>query len=156
MAEPVRDLTQPGTDFTLDTAAELAAEEHGVPIVGRSPWYLAWRRLRRNYVALGALGLFFVVVIACSLAPVYAHDVAHTSSTEVVTDVKVHGKYQQVISSGETKFNPVTGQIETTGTTRILGPQWTAAGGKMVLGADSLGRDAAVRLPSRGPPSPKI
>ena len=156
MAEPVRDLTQPGTDFTLDTAAELAAEEHGVPIVGRSPWYLAWRRLRRNYVALGALGLFVLVVIACALAPVYAHDVAHTSPTEVVTDVKVHGKYQQVISSGETKFNPVTGQIETTGTTKILGPQWAAAGGKMVLGADSLGRDAAVRLLYGGLNSLKI
>ena len=25
---------------------------------GRSPWYLAWRRLRRNYVALAFLGVF--------------------------------------------------------------------------------------------------
>ena len=32
------------TEFTLDTAAELAAEERGVGIQGRSPWYLAWRR----------------------------------------------------------------------------------------------------------------
>ena len=47
-------MTQQATDFTLDTASELAELDHG-PIEGRSPWYLAWRRLRRNYVALAAL-----------------------------------------------------------------------------------------------------
>ena len=61
--------TESTTDFTLDTAAELAAEEHGV-IEGKSPWLLAWRRLRRNYVALGFLLLFVAIVVCCALAPV--------------------------------------------------------------------------------------
>ena len=54
-------------------------EEHERPIAGRSPWYLAWRRLRRNYVALRlALRSSSSIVVACALAPVYAHHVAHT------------------------------------------------------------------------------
>ena len=65
------------TDFTLDTAAALAAQEEGA-IEGKSPWVLAGRRLRRNYVALSFLGLFVLIVVLCLLAPVYAHHVAHT------------------------------------------------------------------------------
>ena len=66
------------TEFTLDTAAELAAAEPAAAIRGRSPWYLAWRRLRRNYVAFAFLGLFVIIVAACALAPVYAKHVAHS------------------------------------------------------------------------------
>ena len=69
---------EPATDLTLDAAAHLAAEEHEVSIVGRSPWNLAWRRLRRNYIALASLGVFVLIVLACALAPVYARHVAHT------------------------------------------------------------------------------
>ena len=76
-------MAEPATDLTFDSAALLASEEHEVTIVGRSPWYLAWRRLRRNYLALASLGLFFVIVIACALAPVYAHHVAHTGPNDV-------------------------------------------------------------------------
>ena len=43
------------SEFTLDTAAELARAEPEA-IRGRSPWYLAWRRLRRNYFAFFSLG----------------------------------------------------------------------------------------------------
>ena len=50
-----------GTDLSVDSAAALAEEEHG-PIQGRSPWYLAWRRLRRNWMALAFLVLFFSIV----------------------------------------------------------------------------------------------
>ena len=64
-------MVEPGaTDLTLDTASLLASEEHEVAIVGRSPWYLAWRRLRRNYIALFSLAVFLLIVIACALAPV--------------------------------------------------------------------------------------
>ena len=41
-------MAEPAADLSLDTPALLASEEHEVAIVGRSPWYLAWRRLRRN------------------------------------------------------------------------------------------------------------
>ncbi|MDX6399609.1 MAG: hypothetical protein QOF27_215, partial [Gaiellaceae bacterium] len=51
--------TDTSTDFSLDSAAALAAGEEGA-IEGKSPWLLAWRRLRRNYVALGFLLLFVI------------------------------------------------------------------------------------------------
>src|SRR5205823_13895785 len=93
--------TEQATDFTLDTAAELAAEEHGA-IEGRSPWLLAWRRLRRNYVALAFLGLFVLVVLCCALAPVYARNVAHTwpNDNHVADTIVVNGKMLQVVSQG--------------------------------------------------------
>ena len=70
--------TDSTTDFTLDTAAALAAEEEGGAIEGKSPWLLAWRRLRRNYVAIGFFFLFVAIVVLCLCAPLYAHHVAHT------------------------------------------------------------------------------
>src|SRR5436190_23790769 len=148
--------TEPATDFSVDPASVLASEEHEVSIIGRSPWYLAWRRLRRNYVALGFLGLFFVIVIACSLAPVYAHHVAHAGPTDIVQSVEKNGHRVDVLSGTETKFNPVTGELEKRGNASILGPCWWHCGGKMVLGSDVLGRDVAVRLLYGGLNSLKI
>jgi peptide/nickel transport system permease protein len=136
-------LAQPATEteFTLDTAAELAAEESGAVIRGRSPWYLAWRRLRRNYVAFAFLGLFVLVVVACILAPLYAHHVAHTgpNNTHVLDTITVHGKQVDVVSKGGVLGGKLVASTP-------VGPQWFAAGGKYVLGADQLGRDIAVRL----------
>src|SRR6516165_8109403 len=54
-----------------------AGQQSGV--VGRNPWALAGRRLRRNRIALAALGLFLLIVVLCLLAPLYAH-VAHVSN----------------------------------------------------------------------------
>jgi peptide/nickel transport system permease protein len=139
-------MAEPATELTLDSAAVLAAEEHEVAIVGRSPWYLAWRRLRRNYIALFALGIFVVIVTACALAPVYAHHVAHTgpNDTHVSGTVEVSGKPKQIIGGGAV-FNPRTNTFEVRPVT-ILGPTWWHARGRYVLGADNLGRDVAVRL----------
>src|SRR5215211_3103168 len=84
------------TDLTLDTAAALAEEEHG-PIEGRSPWFLAWRRLRRNWVALGSLILFVLIVLLCAFAPIYADRVAETTpNANHVTDrVRVGGELRR-------------------------------------------------------------
>ncbi len=135
------------TEFTLDTAAALAADEHGAPIQGRSPWFLAWRRLRRNYFALAALLLFILILVSCALAPVYARYVAHTSpSANHITDiVKVDGKDVPVISAGGTYFDKTTNQLRVRPVT-IIGPTWWHAHGRFVLGADANGRDNAVRL----------
>src|ERR671936_2381162 len=97
-------MAEPATDLTLDSAALLASEEHEVAIRGRSPWYLAWRRLRRNYVALFSLFVFVLIVAACALAPVYAAHVAHTdpNSNHVTEQVKVGGAIKDVISAGGT------------------------------------------------------
>ena len=142
-------MAEPATDFSFDTAAVLAAEEHHEAITGRSPWYLAWRRLRQNYVALAFLALFFLIVICCSLAPVYAHRVAHTgpNDTHLTDKVVVSGKVENVVSAGGTYTVVINGQTEL----RVrpagpIGPTWWHAHGHFVLGADPLGRDVAVRL----------
>ena len=149
-------MAEPATDFTLDSAALLAAEEHEVPIVGRSPTYLAWRRLRRNYVALVSLLVFVLIVLCCALAPVYAHHVAHTGPNEIhATElVRVGGHERQVVGGGS-YYDPKTNQFVVRGVS-VLGPTWWHAGGKFVLGSDALGRDVAVRLLYGGLNSLKI
>ena len=148
-------MAEPAHDFTFDPAAEIAAGESG-PIEGRSPWFLAWRRLRRNYVALAFLVLFVVIVAACALAPVYANHVAHTGPNDnhVADQITVGGKKVDVVSKGGVTFvngkaNLVVGGVP-------IGPQWFSAGGKFVLGADNNGRDVAVRLLYGGVNSLKV
>jgi peptide/nickel transport system permease protein len=133
-------------EFTLDTAAELAAEEGESRIRGRSPWTLAARRLRRNYVALFFLAVFLLVVICCLLAPVYASQVSHLGENDTNPGgvITVHGKKIHVISQGGTKIVNGVPKIKFGGIP--IGPQWGAAGGKYILGADVLGRDTGTRL----------
>jgi peptide/nickel transport system permease protein len=133
--------TQSTTEFTLDTAAALAEDEQGA-IEGKSPWVLAWRRLRRNYVALGFLALFVIIVVLCALAGPYAHHIAKTGPNEnhlgetFVRD----GKNVDVVSKGGFTGNEFkAGGIP-------VGPQLWHAGGRYVFGADNQGRDVAVRL----------
>ncbi len=149
-------MAEPATELSLESAAAPAPEEHQVAIVGRSPWYLAWRRLRRNYVALGALGVFLAIVIACAMAPLYARYVAHTgpNETHISGTVKVDGKEKPIIGGGAI-VDPNTGSIKVRPVT-ILGPTWWHADGRYVLGADNLGRDEAVRLLYGGLNSLKI
>jgi peptide/nickel transport system permease protein len=151
-------MAQPATDFSLDTAAELAAEEHEVSIVGRSPWWLAWRRLRRNKVALGALVLFILIVIACFCAPLYAEHVAGTDpyTNHINETVIVDGEEKDVISQGGTQPCPDNPSQLCIKAVEVLGPTWWNAGGQFVLGADSNGRDVAVRLLYGGLTSLKI
>jgi peptide/nickel transport system permease protein len=128
------------SEFTLDTAAELAAEAPSA-IRGRSPWFLAWRRLRRNKVAFASLALFLLVVAVCLAAPLYAHHVAHRgpNDTNPTGKVKVNGVETDVISEGGVINGKLVPSIP-------IGPTWLSARGKYVLGADTLGRDVAVRL----------
>jgi peptide/nickel transport system permease protein len=132
-------------EFTLDTAAELAAESGAKEIQGRSPWVLAGRRLRRNYVALSFLGVFVLVVVCCLLAPVYAAHVSGLGQNDQYSGTIVsNGKTIHVISQGGTKI--VNGQPQIVFGGVPIGPQWGAAGGKYILGADELGRDVGTRL----------
>jgi peptide/nickel transport system permease protein len=104
--------------------AATAAATHGL-----GPFRLAVRRLRRNYVALFFGALFLIIVILCLLAPVYANDIAHTGpNTNHVSDtITVNGKQENVVSIIDIP----------------IGPTWHS---KYFFGADSLGRDIAVRL----------
>jgi peptide/nickel transport system permease protein len=143
--------TESTTDFTLDSAAALAAEEQGA-IEGKSPWVLAWRRLRRNYLALGFLGLFVLIVILCSLAGPYAEHVAKTGPNEnhLGETFTRDGEQVQIVSKGGfVKGEFIAGGIP-------VGPQLWHAGGRYVFGADTQGRDVAVRLLYGGQNSLKV
>jgi peptide/nickel transport system permease protein len=52
------------------------AGDPGQAVAGRSPWALAARQLWRNRLAMASLALFLLIVVACFLAPFYAH-IAH-------------------------------------------------------------------------------
>jgi peptide/nickel transport system permease protein len=102
---------------------------------GRSPWALAWRSLRRNRIALAALGLFLLIVVVCLAAPLYAHHVAHDGnvlSPNLNGTTIVHGKVVPVMQEG--------GGLLKLGETPI-GPTWDIS--HYFLGADGLGRDVA-------------
>jgi peptide/nickel transport system permease protein len=121
-------LRSTGTEFSGGISSAFLAEGEELP-PGLGPWQLAWRRLRRNKVALGFGGLFILIVVLCLLAPVYANDVAHTTAAaeNITGTVKVGGKTETIVS--------VTGIP--------IGPTWHS---HYFLGADGNGRDVAVRL----------
>ena len=116
-----------GDDLLADlTAAEARA---GRPTSGVGPYRLAARRLRRNRGALAFGLIFIVIVVLCLLAPVYSNHIAHISPSEnnVSGTVNIGGKPTDVVSASGVP----------------IGPTWQ---GRYFLGADSNGRDVAVRL----------
>jgi peptide/nickel transport system permease protein len=124
--------------------ADVALEpQAGVPgpgpdrVAGRSPWELAFGRLRRNRLALAALALFLVIVVASFAAPLYADHVAHTDP--FVNDVNgttiVDGKEVPLMQQG--------GGVLKLGVTPI-GPTWDIH--HYFLGSDAQGRDVAARI----------
>lgn len=100
---------------------------------GRSPWYLAYRRLRSNTSALASAGVFVAIVVFVLAAPLWADHVAETGPTKTHTTerLEVGGETREVVEPDGTP----------------IGPQWFGAGGRFFLGADgNLGRDELVRL----------
>jgi peptide/nickel transport system permease protein len=97
---------------------------------GIGPYKLAWRRLRRNKVSLFFGGVFFLIVLLCLLAPIYSQDVAHIGPNygNITGQIRVGGKLEYIMS--------LTGIP--------IGPTWNIH--HYFLGADSSGRDVAVRL----------
>src|ERR1700728_365283 len=87
------------------------------------------RTLLRNRVASAFAALFVAIVVLCLLAPVYAKDIAHTgpNTNHITETVSVGGKRVDVVSPQGVP----------------IGPTWKA---RFLLGADSNGRDVAVRL----------
>lgn len=96
---------------------------------GRSPWYLAWIRLRRNRMALGFGALFIAIVVLCLAAPLWADHVAHTGPDEnhITDKVLIDGQQEYVVSPDGTPIGP-------------------GLHGRYLLGADQNGRDVMVRL----------
>jgi peptide/nickel transport system permease protein len=117
-------------DFALEGPAAIPAESQGeAPAAGLGPWRLALRRLKRNKVALAFGFLFIVLVAVCLAAPLWADHVAHTDpyKNHLTDTIVVDGKKTNVVSLDGIP----------------IGPTWQ---GEFFLGADSNGRDTAVRL----------
>ena len=124
--------TQPATDtdFSLDAAAAVAEREGGgKQLEGMGPWRLAWRRLKRNRVAMASLAVFFVLVACCIAAPLYADHIAGRGPTDTnaTGTINIDGKKTFVVTPDGTPIGPG------------LRKQY-------LLGADPLGRDVMVRL----------
>jgi peptide/nickel transport system permease protein len=97
----------------------VAEGEAAKVIEGRSPWVLAWRRLRRDRASMIALGVIMVIVLLAIFAPVIAAIVGH-------------GVYQQFRGT-----NPAG----LTALGQPVGPNST-----FWLGTDDQGRDIFIRI----------
>ena len=107
------ELRSAGTSEVLDETGEAAVS---TKIEGRSPWRLAYERLRKDRAAKIAFGTILVIVLLAILAPVFAKIVGH-------------GPNQQFIDIGE---NANGGPVPPSGTF------W--------LGTDNNGRDLFIRI----------
>jgi len=107
----------------------MPAPDAGVAVEGRSPWRLAWLRLRRNKVALGFGVLFVLIVLFCLAAPLWADHVAHTGPNQnhITDKILVNGQPTSVVSSEGIPLGP-------------------GLRGRYLMGADQNGRDVMVRL----------
>ena len=122
--------------FEPEPEVHLAPGETAREISGRSPWQIAGRRLVRNRLATASLVLFLLVVVVSLLAPVYAHDLAHTDpfSSNLSGTTLVNGKRVSVIQQG----GGALGIGETP-----IGPTWHS---NYFVGADNQGRDVMARV----------
>jgi peptide/nickel transport system permease protein len=116
--------------MTGDAATAPSPERRGrARRVGRGRAGGVARVLRRHLAAALFGALFAAIVGACLLAPVYAKDIAHTGpdANHITEVIEVGGRSVDVVSP----------------TGVPIGPTWK---GRFLLGADSNGRDVAVRL----------
>jgi ABC-type dipeptide/oligopeptide/nickel transport system permease subunit len=100
--------------------AAIAEGEAAKIIEGRSPWVLAWRRLRRDRAAMISLVVIGLIVAMAVFAP-------------VIAAILGHGVYQQ--------FRGPNPPIGLTATGQPIGPNST-----FLLGTDDQGRDILVRI----------
>jgi peptide/nickel transport system permease protein len=100
-----------------------------VQIVGKSPWQLAYMRLRRNKIALAFGALFVVIVLFCLAAPLWSHLVADTGPNQnhLTEKINIGGKETFVVAPDGIPIGP-------------------GLHSKFLLGADDNGRDVMVRL----------
>ena len=110
----------------MNTSADAAP---AAVLAGASPWRLSLRRLRANRIALVFGALFIVLVALCLAAPLWANHVAHTDpyKNHLTDQIVIDGKKTDVVSLDGIP----------------IGPTWQ---GEFFLGADTNGRDTAVRL----------
>src|SRR5215470_18518686 len=102
------------------TLAPVAEGEAAKKIEGRSPWLLAWERLRHDRAAMISLGVITLIVLVAIFAPVLAA-------------ITGHGVYQQ--------FRGPQPPLGLSPTGQPVGPS-----SAFLLGTDDQGRDIMVRI----------
>jgi ABC-type dipeptide/oligopeptide/nickel transport system permease subunit len=102
------------------TLAPVAEGEAAKKIEGRSPWLLAWERLRHDRAAMISLGVIILIVLVAIFAPVLAA-------------ITGHGVYQQ--------FRGPQPPLGLSATDQPVGPNST-----FLLGTDDQARDIMVRI----------
>jgi peptide/nickel transport system permease protein len=103
--------------FSAGPAAGPVPDTESAAIVeGRSPWQLAWSRLRHDKVAIGSFAVICLIVLLAVFAPVIAHLLGHGPNT----------------------------QFRTTGLNAEGIP--VGPGSRFYFGADNLGRDVFLRV----------
>jgi peptide/nickel transport system permease protein len=120
---------EPATELSLEAPAAFEEVARRERVAGLGPWRLAGRRLRRDRTALVFGGLFIVLVAICLAAPIWANNFAHTDpfKNHLTDKVTVDGQEKDVVAPDGVP----------------IGPTWQ---GQFFLGADTNGRDTAVRL----------
>ena len=85
---------------TAPEAGQLATAD-SPQIAGKSPWGLAWRRLRRDRAAIAALIVFVLIVVTSFAAPLYASHIAHTDPFQSNVDgtITLNGKKVSVLQT---------------------------------------------------------
>ncbi|HZN88293.1 MAG TPA: ABC transporter permease [Thermoleophilaceae bacterium] len=123
--------SEPATDYAFQGGPGAFEEEAGHEEVhGLSPWRLALRRLKRNNKVAIVFGVLFLLLVAiCLAAPLWANGPADTDpyKNHLTETIVIDGKKTNVVSLDGVP----------------IGPTWQ---GKFFLGADTNGRDTAVRL----------
>jgi len=119
-----------GSELSAELPAPIEGSTDQDLPAGVGPYRLAWRRLRRNKVSLFFGVVFILIVILCLLAPVYSQSIAHIgpNTGNLTGTIKVGGKTEYILS--------LTGIP--------IGPTWDIH--HYFLGADTNGRDVAVRM----------
>jgi len=102
-----------------------------------SPWRSSLRQLRRNRASMAGLGVLIFIVTICLLAPIYAHNIAHTNpfASNIQGSTFINGKRVMLLQQNTQGLG--------FGVTPI-GPTWNFS--HYFLGADDQGRDVFARL----------
>src|SRR5688500_8719400 len=85
---------------SLSSAAGFETPEAKAAPPATGPWQLAWRRLKRNKVALGFGVLFVLLILAALGAPLWAEHVAHTTPDRqrLADQIVVDGEPKDIVS----------------------------------------------------------
>ncbi|MGH9046088.1 MAG: hypothetical protein ACRDVW_02115, partial [Acidimicrobiales bacterium] len=77
-----------GADAQLETAEEKDPEllgESDADFVGRTPWRLAWSRLRRDRIAMISLGFIILLFLVAIFAPLLTALIGHGPDAQYTT-----------------------------------------------------------------------